>query len=53
VDLYVLAARPRTMDFTGAWPTPGNHTVEVLVLGAKIAASSGKRVDVDACVALR
>ena len=53
VDLYSPAAEARKMVFTRGWPTSGNHTLQVRVLGTKNAASTGKRVDVDAFVALR
>jgi Tol biopolymer transport system component len=55
VDLYAPTAQPRKMVFVKAWATTpsANHTLEVRALGTKNAASSGKRVDVDAFVALR
>jgi hypothetical protein len=52
-DLYAATAQPRKMLFTKSWTTPQNHTLEIRVLGTKNASSSGKRVDVDAFVALR
>ncbi len=53
VDLYSPKAQPRRVVFTKTWASSGNHTLEVRVLGTKRAASTGKRVDVDAFVALR
>jgi hypothetical protein len=38
--------------FTRGWDTSDTHTLTIEVLGKKNAASSGKRVDVDAFVAL-
>ena len=45
--------RKRQMVFTKSWSSSASHTLEVRVLGTKNASSSGKRVDVDAFVALR
>ncbi len=53
VDLYASSAQPRNMVFTKSWTTSASHTLEIRVLGTKNASSSGKRVDVDAFVALR
>ena len=54
VDLYSATSQARRVVFSkgGLDPTK-SHTLEVRVLGTKNAASSGKRVDVDAFVALR
>ena len=41
------------MVFTKSWDSSTSHTLEIRVLGTKNAASSGKRVDVYAFVALR
>ena len=53
VDLYSPTEQPRTLVFSKSWASSGAHTVEVRVLGTKNAASTGKRVSVDAFVALR
>ena len=53
VDLYSPETRPREMVFTKSWNSSGSHTLTIKVLGKKNAASGGKRVDVDAFVALR
>ena len=53
VDLYSPANQARKMVFTKSWASSKGHTLEVRVLGTKNAASSGKRIDVDAFVALR
>jgi hypothetical protein len=56
VDLYAPTAEPRKIIFSGAWPFMdplSTHTLEIRVLGAKNASSSGRRVDVDAFVVLR
>jgi hypothetical protein len=54
VDLYSATTQTRRVVFSqgGLAPTQ-THILEVRVLGTKSAASSGKRVDVDAFVALR
>ena len=54
VDLYSATIQTRQMVFSqgGLVPTK-THTLEVRVLGTKNAASSGKRIDVDAFLALR
>jgi hypothetical protein len=41
------------MVFTRSWESSDSHTLSIKVLGKKKAASSGKRIDVDAFVALR
>jgi hypothetical protein len=53
VDLYAPTEKPRTMVFSKSWATSGTHNVEVRVLGTKNASATGKRVSVDAFVALR
>jgi hypothetical protein len=53
VNLYSSEAQPRRMDFTRSWETSDRHTMTIKVLGKKKSASSGKRVYVDAFVALR
>jgi hypothetical protein len=54
VDLYSASGKARTVVFSKAGLDPSvPHTLEVRVLGAKNAASKGKRVDVDAFVVLR
>ena len=54
VDLYSASGKSRTVVFSKAGLDPSvTHTLEVRVLGAKNAASKGKRVDVDAFVVLR
>jgi hypothetical protein len=53
VDMYAPVAQPRRMLYTQSWATPSTHTVEIRATGTKNAASSGKRVDVDAFLALR
>ena len=53
VDLYAPSEEPQAAVFSKSWASSGTHTVEVRVLGTKNAASSGKRVSVDAFVALR
>jgi Tol biopolymer transport system component len=53
IDLYAATAQPRKMVFTKTWSTSASHRVEIRALGTKNASSSGKRVDVDAFVALR
>ena len=53
VDLYASAAQPRKAVYTQSWGEPGDHTLEVRVLGTKRSSSSGTRADVDAFVVLR
>jgi subtilisin family serine protease len=53
VDLYSSSAQPRKMMFTKSWSSSDSHTLEVRATDTKNASSSGKRVDVDAFVALR
>jgi hypothetical protein len=53
VDLYSASNLSRRVVFTKTWAASGSHKLEVRVLGAKRAASSGTRVDVDAFVVLR
>ena len=54
IDLYAASGQSRKVVFTKAGLDASvTHTLEVRVLGSKNAASSGKRVDVDAFVALR
>jgi hypothetical protein len=53
VDLYSSSAQPRKLVFTKSWGSSGTHTLEIRVTGTKNTASSGKRIDVDAFVALR
>jgi hypothetical protein len=54
VDLYSPALQARRVVFSQGGLDPTKvHTLEVRVLGTKNAASSGKRVDVDAFIALR
>jgi len=54
VDLYSATTQKRRVVFSQGGLDPSkSHTLEVRVLGTKNAASSGKRVDVDAFVALR
>jgi hypothetical protein len=54
VDLYSASTQTRQVVFSQGGLDPSkSHTLEVRVLGTKNAASSGKRVDVDAFVALR
>ena len=54
VDLYAASEQSRQVVFSLAGLDPSvSHTLEVRVLGTKNAASSGKRVDVDALVVLR
>jgi hypothetical protein len=48
VDLYNATLQGRRIVFAATGLTPGQHTIEVRVLGTKNAASSGFRVDVDA-----
>jgi hypothetical protein len=52
VDLFARSRVMRKLVFTRSWPTVAPHVVTVRVLGSKRAASSGKRVAVDACVVL-
>ena len=54
IDLYSATTQPRRVVFSqgGLAPTR-SHTLQVRVLGTKNASSSGKRVDIDAFVALR
>jgi hypothetical protein len=54
VDLYSASNKSRTVVFSKAGLDPSViHTLEVRALGTKNAASTGKRVDVDAFVVLR
>jgi hypothetical protein len=53
VDLYSANARTRQIVFRKAWSSSGRHKIEVRALGTKNAASSAKRVDLDAFVVLR
>jgi hypothetical protein len=53
IDLYSSTAQHRKILFSRSGLPTGSHTVMVQVSGAKQAASSGTRVDVDAFVALR
>jgi hypothetical protein len=54
VDLYASTTQERKVVFTKSWSTSGSHTLEVRPTSStKNAATSGKRVDVDAFVALR
>lgn len=52
VDLHSPAGQARKVVFTASWAARGEHVLEVRVLGAKNAAASGTRVDVDAFVTL-
>jgi hypothetical protein len=53
VDLFSPTTRQRQMVFVRNGLTPGQHTLEIRVLGTKSAASTGLRVDVDAFVVLQ
>lgn len=53
VDLYAATASTRRLVFARSWATSAARTLEVRVLGAKNASSTGTRVDVDAFVVLR
>jgi hypothetical protein len=53
IDLYSPTSTARQMVYTKSWSSSASHTLEVRVLGTKNASSTGKRVDVDAFVALR
>jgi Tol biopolymer transport system component len=54
VDLYSATTQTRRVVYSKGGLDPSkSHTLEVRVLGTKNAASSGKRVDVDAFLALR
>ena len=54
VDLYASSTTARQAVFArDGLSVGGLHTLEVRVLGAKHASSSGARVDVDAFVVLR
>jgi hypothetical protein len=54
VDLYATTELPRKVAYsTLLTSTPSPHTLGVNVMGQKRAASSGKRVDVDAFVVLQ
>jgi hypothetical protein len=54
VDLYSASGKSRRVVFSTAGLDPSvTHTLEVRVLGTKNAASTDKRVDVDAFVVLR
>jgi subtilisin family serine protease len=49
IDLRRSVARNRVVLFSRSWPTPGTHTVKVVVVGT----SGRPRVDIDGFVALR
>lgn len=53
VDLYSPTLNPSQAVYTKDWATSGAHTLEVRVLGARNASSTGTRVDVDAFVLLK
>lgn len=53
VDLYAGSFKPRQTVFSWDGLSTAPHTIEVRVLGARNAASSGNRVDIDAFVILR
>ena len=54
VDLYSASGQSRMVEFSKVGLDPSvTHTLEVRVLGIKNAASTAKRVDVDAFVVLR
>jgi hypothetical protein len=54
VDLYRATSQSRPIVWSANNLTPGvNHTLELRVLGQKHAASTGKRVDLDAIVFLQ
>jgi hypothetical protein len=52
IDLYASSSKPRTIVFSRSWGDSGPHTISLKALGAKNSASTGKRVDADACVFL-
>jgi hypothetical protein len=52
VDLYNASTLSRRVVFSQALAN-GPHTVEIRVLGARNAASSGNRIDVDAFIFVR
>jgi hypothetical protein len=48
IDLYSATTKLRQVVYTIAFGSAASHTIEVRVLGTKNAASSGRRVDLDA-----
>jgi hypothetical protein len=52
IDLYATTAQPRRVVYSATLDSSGPHTLEVKVLGTKRNVSTGRRVDVDAIVAL-
>jgi len=53
IDLYTASEQPRRIVYSATLDSDGPHTLEVRVLGTKRAASTDRRVDVDAFAALR
>jgi Zn-dependent metalloprotease len=52
IDLYSATWKARQVVYAVNFGSPGTHTIEVRVLGTRNAASSGKRVDLDAFEAI-
>jgi len=52
IDLYAAGSKPRIIVFSRSWADAGAHTISLKALRAKRSASTGRRVDLDACVFL-
>jgi hypothetical protein len=53
IDLYAASTQAGRIVWSKTFATSGKHTVKIVVLGAKRAAATSKRVDIDAFVVLR
>ena len=53
VDLFNPTLQARRLVFVRNGLTPGNHTLQVRVLGQRSAGSTGARVDVDGFASLQ
>lgn len=53
IDLYAAGVRPRQLAWSFRFTTAGTHQVTIRVTGAKNAAATGRRVDIDGFVVLK